>query len=1013
MLIYILFPALTLGAEIPTIEIKGSNENTQFYHHLDGDWIFFPEKLLSPQEIRDALQEDSGEIVTLPSSFEEQSGKINTFGTYVTTVTIPEEYIGETIAIHIPFQYSAYTLYVNDLQIAKNGTVGTSASSHQAEMAPKSGYFIATDDDMILTMQVSSFSHIRGGFENSIFIGDASIVTQKSNTNMIITLFINGCIFIIGLFMVLFSLYRKRELLFLVFGLFAMSISARALFSVPFYYTMIFPEITWLWGTRFEYLLTTSCSMLFVILLWIWHKKEFSKKVMQFLVAVHITTMFVIMVTQPVFFQAFFFKVFLLAIPTFFYTVYVITKSIRNKNRIAKINLTGMLLIFLAFFNDFAMGNSWYQFINLMLPAVGIYVIIHVIVMSKDFAKRANQIEAQYEELVVLNESNIELTNKLQEEIKQKDNFLSNTSHELRNPLHGIINISQALLLHHQESLDKQVQEKLQLQITIGTHMRQTLNDLLDVTRLKEQRIQLQQEPIYLQGVVNGVVDMLKVLTDNKNIQIENKITEDFPAVYADDNRLIQIFFNLIHNAIKYTPDGKITILAKQKQDFAEIHVTDTGIGMDESMLQTIFNPYTQADPSITTIGSGIGLGLSIVHELVELHGGSIHVTSKVGEGSTFSFTLALADEQVALRSTTKENQTMMIESLKTNHLPQEILNNPSTARNKIQILAVDDDAVNLKILKNVLSAETYEITVVTSGELALKKLPTKNWDLIITDVMMPNMSGYELTKRIRDIYSVSQLPILLLTARGNAEDISSGFLAGANDYVTKPVDATELNARVHALTHLQQSIKQRLNMEAAWLQAQIKPHFILNTLNAIASLSEIDLNRMTALIERFADYLERSFHFKNIDTFVPLADELELLQSYLYIEKIRFGHRLNIEWKIDVLDKEKDILIPPLALQTLVENAANHGVLQKAAGGTITIQIISDKEKTSFLIHDDGVGMDEETLNHLLNPAHRDRHGIGIVNTDQRLKQLFGTGLTIISEKGSGTSVTFDIPHE
>ena len=277
----------------------------------------------------------------------------------------------------------------------------------------------------------------------------------------------------------------------------------------------------------------------------------------------------------------------------------------------------------------------------------------------------------------------------------------------------------------------------------------------------------------------------------------------------------------------------------------------------------------------------------------------------------------------------------------------------------------------------------------------------------------MPNMSGYELTKRIRDIYSVAQLPILLLTARGNAEDISSGFLAGANDYVTKPVDATELNARVHALTHLQQSIKQRLNMEAAWLQAQIKPHFILNTLNAIASLSEIDPNRMTALIEHFANYLERSFHFKNIDTFVPLADELELLQSYLYIEKIRFGHRLNIEWKIDVLDKEKDILIPPLALQTLVENAANHGVLQKAAGGTITIQIVSDKEKTSFLIHDDGVGMDEETLNHLLNPAHRDRHGIGIVNTDQRLKQLFGTGLTIRSEKGSGTSVTFDIPHE
>lgn len=880
-------------------------------------------------------------------------------------------------------------------------------------MAPRTGYFIAKNDEITLTMQVSSFNHIRGGFENSIFIGDASVITTKSNTKMILTLFINGCIFITGLFMVLFSLYRKRELLFFIFGFFAMSISARALFSVPFYYTITFPKMTWLWGTRLEYILTTLCSMFFVILLWIWHEKEFSKKVMQFLVGIHLLTISIIFVTQPVFFQAFFFKIFLLAVPTFFYTMYVVIKSIRNKNRIAKINLTGMSLIFLAFFNDFAIGNNWYNSIPLMLPAVGIYVIIHIIVMSKDFAKRTNQTEAQYEELVLLNESNMELTTKLQEEIKQKDNFLANTSHELRNPLHGIINISQALLLHHHHRLDKQVREDLQLQITIGKHMRQTLNDLLDVTRLKEQRIQLQQEPLYLQGLVNGVVDMLKVLTDNKNIQIENNIAADFPAVYADSNRLIQIFFNLIHNAIKYTPSGKIIIQAKIKQDLAEIHVTDTGIGIEESIVQNIFTPYMQADPSMTTIGSGIGLGLSIVHELVELHGGSIHVTSKLGKGSTFSFTLALADEQAVVRAITKERQTMVVESLKTNHLPHELLNNPSTTKNKIQILAVDDDAVNLKILKNVLSAETYEITMVTSGKLALKQLPTKNWDLIITDVMMPEMSGYELTKRIRDIYSVAQLPILLLTARGNAEDISSGFLAGANDYVTKPVDATELNARVHALTHLQQSIKERLNMEAAWLQAQIRPHFILNTLNAIVSLSAIDTNRMVALIEHFASYLERSFHFKNIDTLVPLTDELELLQSYLYIEKIRFGNRLHIEWRIDRLDKVKDVLIPPLALQTLIENAANHGVLQKVVGGTITIQIDSDNEKTTFLVHDDGIGMDEETLSHLLKPENGSVHGIGIINTDQRLKQLFGKGLKITSKKDIGTTVTFDIPNE
>src|SRR5699024_4700674 len=121
---------------------------------------------------------------------------------------------------------------------------------------------------------------------------------------------------------------------------------------------------------------------------------------------------------------------------------------------------------------------------------------------------------------------------------------------------------------------------------------------------------------------------------------------------------------------------------------------------------------------------------------------------------------------------------------------------------------------------------------------------------------MMPEMSGYELTRAIRKKYSISELPILLLTARSNPEDVYASFIAGSNDYVTKPVDAIELNVRVHALTELQASINEQLSMEAAWLQAQIRPHFLLNTLTAIVSLSEIDTVRMTRLIEHLAHYL-------------------------------------------------------------------------------------------------------------------------------------------------------------
>src|SRR5690625_634820 len=302
---------------------------------------------------------------------------------------------------------------------------------------------------------------------------------------MIVNLFMNGCIFIIGLFMTLFALYRfrsKQEHVFLIFGIFAMLISARALFTVPFYYTLIL-DMSWLWGTRLEYILSEATSLFYVVLLWKWHEKEFSKKFMYFLVTIITIVMIATLFTHPVFFQDLFFKVFSLAIPIFFYFMYVIYKSIRNGNRIAKTNLVGIIIIFIAFLNDFALGMNWYQSIPLMLPAVCIYVIIHVILMSKDFAERTKETEQQNKQLRTLNTSNEELTVELQNEIKQKDEFLANTSHELRNPLHGIINIAQSMLRNSSKHLDKKTQTDLELQLTIGHHMSRTLEDLLDITR--------------------------------------------------------------------------------------------------------------------------------------------------------------------------------------------------------------------------------------------------------------------------------------------------------------------------------------------------------------------------------------------------------------------------------------------------------------------------------------------------------------------------------------------------
>ena len=987
-----------------------------FYTDLDGEWYFFKERLLTPNETRSLSSKGMGEIVSLPDSFDDHTGEMNSFGTYMTTIKIPKEFVGKSLAIHVPYQYSAYTLYVNQREVAKNGVVGQDSLSHDAEMSPRIGYFVGESGEMQLTIQVSSFNHIRGGLENSMYLGESSVVANKFNANMIGTLFVNGCIFIIGLFMVLFAMYRRQEHVFLIFGLFAMLISVRAIFAVPFYYSLIFLNMSWLWGTRLEYILTEATSMFYVILLWKWHEKEFSKKIMQGLVFVHLALIIVTLFTQPMFFQALFFKVFYLTIPTFFYLIYVIYKSIRNQNRIAKINLIGMGIIFLAFFNDFAIGQNFYQFWNLMLPAVAVYVLIHVILMSKDFAKSIRKTEQQNVQLLALNDSNEKLAAQLQNELKQKDDFLANTSHELRNPLHGLINIAQSILRNRSKQLDEKTRDDLTLQLTIGNHMSRTLEDLLDITRLKEHRIQLLCDRMDVQSVTALVMDMLKVLIENKNIHMEACIPKDFPHVVADRNRLIQILFNLLHNAIKYTAEGSIKVTGEINADMAYIHITDTGIGMDEKTLHSIFDPYEQGDSSMTAIGGGLGLGLSICKQLVELHGGKLEATSVLGEGSVFTFSLPVAEKdfegQVAATAPPIPiNDFELKDAPITLHAMTETVSQirDKSMAYKSKVLAVDDDPINLRVLQNMLPKDQYEVVGATSGQEAFEKLTWKEWDLVISDVMMPEMSGYELTRLIREKYSISELPILLLTARGNSEDVYAGFLAWANDYVKKPVDAVELHVRVHALTNLQASIKERLAMEAAWLQAQIRPHFLLNTLNAIASLSEIDTDRMVRLMEQFAHYLQRSFYLKNTDKLVPLQYELDLLESYLYIEKERFGERLQIKWEVDAVE---DVLIPPLSIQTLVENAVNHGVLKRIAGGLVTIRICTIDHYTEVSIMDDGVGMEEETIKQIFTIKPERKAGIGLMNTEQRLKRLYGKGLQVDSKPNAGTTISFTVPN-
>ncbi len=611
------------------------------------------------------------------------------------------------------------------------------------------------------------------------------------------------------------------------------------------------------------------------------------------------------------------------------------------------------------------------------------------------------------------------LAEKLQRADKQKDEFLANTSHELRNPLHAILNISQAVMERERYTLGNKSVKDLGTVLTVGRRMSFMLNDLLDVMQLKEGMPKLHMKAFYIQSLAAGIFDMVRYMTESKPVRLENRIPDHMPQVWGDENRVVQIIFNLVHNAAKFTGAGEIAIQADLRHGRVYIEVTDTGIGMDEETVRRIFEPYEQGDSSQSMVEGGFGLGLSISKQLAELHGGRLEASSVVGKGSSFRFSLQAANPEERGENdvwvpaseeaaAAKSNETILSYESGAVDQPGNSLSD-SDKSNQPRVLVVDDDPVNRSVLETLLSGEAYEVYTAASADQALEALEKQEWDLVISDVMMPQMSGYELTRKIRERYSLAELPVLLLTARTRPEDIQEGFQSGANDYVSKPVEATELRSRVRMLTEVKQFVREKLGMEAAWLQAQIQPHFLFNALNAISALSEIDTDRMRRMLDELSQVLRHKFRTYHLNELVPIEEELGIVRSYLYIEQERFEDRLTVKWEIEAEDR-CGLHVPPLTIQPLVENAIKHGIMERGRGGTVTIRVAEEGEQVRITIKDDGVGMSKSLSGPLPCGGLGEHSGVGLLNTDLRLKRQFGAGLLIESSPGKGTSVSFVI---
>lgn len=978
------------------LDLRGEDLSSGKPVILDGEWEFYPNQLLKtlPPENR-----GKAKSIQVPGDW---SAVLNPedkspygYGSYHLRILVdPKEEVN--FSIRISSVRSASALYANGYLVGSSGEVGKSSEESTGFNIPYSSTSIRADESGVIDviLQVSNYIDPRSsGFVRSASFGYEEELTSTTEISAALQIVATVIYLVHAIFAILIYLVgtRDRQLVY-----FALMITILAFISLgggdeKVLYQYITVEYTFTYKLAILAMVLFSWSLVHIVGKKIRTISKWFLPLYSILCLIFVVICFILPMKTLSGISFFTFG--------FVFTGIVITIAalIYSRDKIE-----GGIVLLLAVV-AVASHYFWWAYTMSTGLKVTYYpfdMMIAIFCLSAVWLKQYNQMHIEMREQ----------TFKLQQADKEKDEFLANTSHELRNPLHSILNLSQAVLEREQATLGKESERNLETVLDVSRHMSFMLNELLDMTALTEGNQGMEIQSISIQAITEGVRDMLYYMAEGKSIEIVNDISPQFPLVKGDENRVIQIMFNLLHNAIKYTSEGTIKIQAESRRKNAYITVQDTGVGMDEATIRTVFKAYSKANHSEKITEGGFGLGLSITKKLVELHGGTISVKSTLNKGTTFTFTLPLSEGQILTESVQEEKSSLITNRNKIQPFPEERLYQKDKGRTEFaRILVIDDDPVNLQVVETILAKEDYDITFVLNGKRALDLLEEKEWDLIISDIMMPEMSGYELTRLVRKRFSITELPILLLTARSSPENIERGFSVGANDYVIKPIDAIELRSRVKALTVAKQSIADKLEMEAAWLQAQIQPHFLFNTLTAVIALSEIDIERMQKLLYAFVDVLRGKFNFTKINGLVEIEKEVNVIQSYLHIEKERFGDRLVVEWEIDDL---LQYMIPALSIQPLVENAIEHGIMKRHSGGKVLIKISKYKEGIKVLIEDDGVGMEQEVVRQILENEQTNYSGVGLLNTNLRLRRLFGKGLQIKSKPGIGTAISFTIPY-
>ncbi|CAN5378785.1 hypothetical protein BH10BAC1_BH10BAC1_06600 [soil metagenome] len=531
--------------------------------------------------------------------------------------------------------------------------------------------------------------------------------------------------------------------------------------------------------------------------------------------------------------------------------------------------------------------------------------VLGAVIVARDITEQ-KRIETEFTEAKVFAEiatgiaedakAKAEAATKIAENaVKAKQQFLSNMSHEIRTPMNAIIGFTKVVL---KTNLTAKQKEYLSAIKVSGDALIVLINDILDLAKVDAGKMTFEHKPFRLSSSIAAMIHLFETKIQEKNLKLVKEYDERIPEVLVGDAvRLHQIILNLVSNAVKFTNEGVIIVRVKLLEEddqkaTIEFSVSDTGIGIPENKIGNIFEDFQQATSDTSRLYGGTGLGLAIVKQLVELQGGKISVKSTINEGSAFSFILTF-------QKTTAEAEieTKMVE------METDIKN--------IKVLVVEDIALNQLLMKTLLDDFGFERDIAENGKIAIEKLQTKSYDIILMDLQMPEMNGFEATDYIRNEMN-SKIPIIALTADVTTVDLEKCRAVGMNDYIAKPVDERILYNKIIELVKKPIAIKENIvaeiiekvrhtNLEQLGRRTKNNPALIMEMISLYLEQTPLLIKEMkTGLLNKDWNLLQAAAHkmipsfsivgmhadfenlAKKIQEYAKMQDRLEELNEYV-----------------------------------------------------------------------------------------------------------------------------------